>query len=87
LILSNGKTLTFPDVQNNKTVGTDFHYPIQSQGLLNLDAIMIPHIKNALEMAGGKVNGKAGAANLLNTNPSTLRKRMRKRVYDLAGNE
>jgi len=46
--------------------------------LLSLDEVSILHIKQALEIAGGRVNGKGGAAQLLKMNPNTLRARMNK---------
>jgi transcriptional regulator with GAF, ATPase, and Fis domain len=45
---------------------------------LALDKIMSTHIRRVLEMTGGRVGGERGAAHLLQINPSTLRKRMRK---------
>jgi transcriptional regulator with GAF, ATPase, and Fis domain len=45
---------------------------------MDLDIVVSRHIKKAFEMTGGKAHGESGAARLLNVNPSTLRKRMRK---------
>jgi len=45
---------------------------------LNLDAAMAAHIQKALARAGGKVDGPAGAAQLLGINSRTLRHRMKK---------
>ena len=39
---------------------------------------MARHIQKALALAGGKVEGKGGAAELLDVNPRTLRNRMAK---------
>ena len=36
------------------------------------------HIERALDLAGGKISGKAGAAQMLDINPNTLRSRMKK---------
>jgi transcriptional regulator with GAF, ATPase, and Fis domain len=47
-------------------------------GPLPLDEAMKAHIQAVLEMTGGKVQGKKGAAALLGINPSTLRNRMKK---------
>ncbi|HOT43049.1 MAG TPA: sigma 54-interacting transcriptional regulator, partial [Syntrophorhabdaceae bacterium] len=49
-----------------------------SQDDLTLKNIEIRHIKNALKIAGGKVEGRDGAAAILGINPATLRSRMRK---------
>jgi transcriptional regulator with GAF, ATPase, and Fis domain len=45
---------------------------------LSLDEMTVQHIREALESAGGKINGPGGAAQLLGLNPSTLRTRMNK---------
>ena len=43
---------------------------------LSLEDINSQHIRQALERAGGKINGRGGAAEILRINPNTLRKRM-----------
>ncbi|MDD3589552.1 MAG: helix-turn-helix domain-containing protein [Thermoguttaceae bacterium] len=48
----------------------------------SLDEVSIRHIKEALRMTGGVVEGKSGAAKLLKINPYTLRSRMRKFKID-----
>jgi transcriptional regulator with GAF, ATPase, and Fis domain len=40
--------------------------------------VTVRHIKQALEMAGGKINGPGGAAQILELHPNTLRNRMKK---------
>jgi DNA-binding NtrC family response regulator len=47
-----------------------------------LDEAMIEHIRRALEMTEGQVEGRRGAAALLGINPHTLRARMRKHGVD-----
>lgn len=46
--------------------------------LPSLAAINAQHIRQALKMSGGKINGPGGAAEILGINPSTLLKRMDK---------
>jgi DNA-binding NtrC family response regulator len=46
--------------------------------ILNLNEAMSFHIKYALKLAKGKVEGAHGAAELLGINPQTLRARMKK---------
>ena len=46
--------------------------------LLSLDEMNARHIRQALERAGGKINGPGGAAQILGIHPNTLRKRMNK---------
>jgi DNA-binding NtrC family response regulator len=46
--------------------------------VLSLDEINDRHIRQALETAGGKINGPGGAAQILGLHPNTLRSRMNK---------
>ncbi len=50
--------------------------------ILSLEAAMKRHIETALVATGGKIEGKNGAAALLEINPHTLRARMRKHTLD-----
>ena len=50
----------------------------RNQILSSLDEINARHIRRALEMAGGKINGPGGVAQILGVHPNTLRKRMNK---------
>ena len=45
---------------------------------VSLESVMRAHIAGVLEMTGGRVTGRGGAAELLKLNPSTLRAKMRK---------
>lgn len=56
--------------------------PAPSDRFLTLDEAMIEHIRRALEMTEGQVEGRRGAAALLGINPHTLRARMRKHGLD-----
>ena len=66
----------------------DFHQQYQSlrsqppqikkDAPIPLDTVIRSHIESVLELTEGKVQGKDGAAALLNVNPSTLRNRMRR---------
>jgi transcriptional regulator with GAF, ATPase, and Fis domain len=47
-----------------------------------LDAAMRDHVERALEAAGGRIEGRGGAASRLGVNPHTLRARMRKLGID-----
>ncbi|MGE5843146.1 MAG: sigma-54 interaction domain-containing protein [Deltaproteobacteria bacterium] len=50
----------------------------RNRTLPSLDEINARHIRQALKMAGGKINGPGGAAQILGLHPNTLRKRMNK---------
>jgi hydrogenase-4 transcriptional activator len=50
----------------------------RNRTMASLDEINAQHIRQALEMAGGKINGPGGAAQILGLHPNTLRSRMNK---------
>ena len=82
LILSRGEPLDFHDLKASMKTEPPFDSgkapDLQNEEALALDAIVSGHIRRVLEMTGGKVGGERGVANMLQVNPSTLRKRMRK---------
>lgn len=84
LILSNNQPLSFTEfasaISKNPVFTPDSLRPNSSNQRenLNLDAAMVEHIKKAMTIAQGKVEGDSGAARLLGINPRTLRNRMRK---------
>ena len=50
----------------------------QNRALPSFDEMTVQHIRQALQMAGGKINGPGGAAQLLGLHPNTLRTKMNK---------
>jgi DNA-binding NtrC family response regulator len=81
LIVNWGKTLAFRDVNphpgpTDPQAGPDREPP--AEALADLDTVVAGHIRKALRLSHGRVEGKNGAARRLNMHPSTLRKRMRK---------
>jgi transcriptional regulator with GAF, ATPase, and Fis domain len=50
----------------------------RDEPFVSLDEMNARYIRRALEKTGGKIYGPGGAAQILNINPSTLRKRMNK---------
>ncbi len=82
LILSGRNPITFENMLTPRKQEGLRHAP-RSFGsehgeLLALDAVVSQHIRTVLARTKGRVGGKGGAADLLQVNPSTLRKRMRK---------
>ncbi len=80
LIQSRGGVLSFETVWARQDPGR--HEGRRDSGrnrdLLSLDEISAQHIRQALETAGGKINGPGGAAQILGLHPNTLRNRMKK---------
>ncbi|NWF55928.1 MAG: sigma 54-interacting transcriptional regulator [Syntrophaceae bacterium] len=75
LIVRKGDTLTFDDLSGGKP-GQASKITVLADEPLKLDEAMSRHIRRVLDMTGGKVHGKGGAAEVLGINPSTLRNRM-----------
>ena len=78
LILSKGKPLTFQHVIQQSAADNTQTNGIEDDGFPDLDEMTIRHIKRALALSHGKVEGPGGAAELLNIKPNTLRSRMKK---------
>ncbi len=78
LIPSHGEQLEFSDFPD-QDVGSNRTSTVASRdgSELSLDHIVRNHIGEVLAMANGQVEGKGGAAELLDLNPSTLRYRMK----------
>jgi len=54
----------------------------EPRSLVTLDEAVIQHIERALRLTQGRIEGRLGAARLLNVNPHTLRAKMRKLRID-----
>ncbi len=67
------------DTINNDDSNISISYNLGlEKKLSSLDDVIANHIKDALKICNGRVEGGKGAAKLLDINPSTLRKRMKK---------
>ena len=77
LIISNGGIVRIPIIgtQAGQPVFTD---PNGDNSFLTLDEVISQHIRNALDISRGRIEGECGAAELLGLNPSTLRGKLRK---------
>jgi len=80
LIQSRGGVLSFETLSVPQTQAVREVTPEAGANLTNLslEEINSRHIRMALEMAGGKINGPGGAAEILGLHPNTLRSRMNK---------
>ncbi len=78
LILSEGKPLTFDDIEFKRIQPSEFSTELSEFELMNYDKMLFSFYQKALRLTEGKVEGKGGAAELLGVNPRTLRHRMRK---------
>jgi transcriptional regulator with GAF, ATPase, and Fis domain len=86
LILSKGEPLRFNDLEVPIQSEPSFKSrailepcpDFQIEESLGLDEILSHHIRHVLKMTGGRVGGIKGAAHLLQINPYTLRKKMKK---------
>ena len=81
LILRHEDALRFGELPGHEIAPLSPTDPL-SPRIYSLDEVMARHIKRALTMAKGRIQGVGGAAELLSINPSTLRKRMRKLGID-----
>ncbi|MCP4117059.1 MAG: sigma-54-dependent Fis family transcriptional regulator [Desulfobacteraceae bacterium] len=75
LIRHKGGMLFFEDIP---AVAAPYASAEQPSEDMDLNLAMAAHIRKALTMAGGKIHGPGGAAEILGINPSTLRNRMKR---------
>jgi formate hydrogenlyase transcriptional activator len=78
LILNKGAPINFSDLTGYKTEESPTLPGVPRKHPPTLEAVMSRHIKSVLDLTGGVVHGKEGAAEILGINPSTLRNRMNK---------
>ncbi len=79
IILSRGKDLVFPGIVDAGAASSGYPASRTTRDeMLCLRDLEANHIREVLHRAGGKINGRGGAAELLRLNPGTLRARMRK---------
>ncbi len=78
VIIQEGTPLTFEDIVGGKLIKDEGALQRPDRPDLTLHNIEAHYIRAAMEEAGGRVEGKTGAAARLGMNPGTLRHRMRK---------
>lgn len=78
LILNQGEPLSFNNLLKPFTAQKSVEFLGQENNILSLDKMISNHIRKALDMACGRIQGVGGAAELLDINANTLRSRMKK---------
>jgi DNA-binding NtrC family response regulator len=79
IILSRGRPLEFSGLVTASSRPQVASISLkESDQSMDLNDANAEHIRRALALAEGRVNGPGGAAEILGINPSTLRHRMRK---------
>ncbi len=76
IIINQGAPITFADLSGPQP--SPLLDPGEQEVELALDKVIQLHIRKVLQLTGGKVEGRGGAAELLELNPRTLQSRMRK---------
>jgi DNA-binding NtrC family response regulator len=78
LILNKDGIIRFDEILSAHKPEEDSFFTNPNEKILHLETVNSMHIRKALEIARGKINGPGGAAEILNINPNTLRHRMKK---------
>jgi transcriptional regulator with GAF, ATPase, and Fis domain len=78
LILSKDGILHFENILSPNVIKKKSAPLYETDNLPNLDIVASTHIRQALKVSKGRINGPGGAAEILGLNPNTLRHRMRK---------
>ena len=79
IIINQTGSLEFKDFRpQTRSVGLPENEPKNGTPIRPLDQLNFRHITLVMELTGGKVEGKDGAAELLEINPKTLRYKMEK---------
>lgn len=78
LILSRGAPLSFPQLANIRFEAASVAHKEKSHQATTMNEMMKNHIIDVLNLTNGRIEGKGGAAQVLDMKPSTLRARMKK---------
>lgn len=78
LIMAGSGPLSFIELQGIGRTEQREEFPLSPRSFPSIDEVMAGHIRRALQIASGRVEGEKGAAKLLGLKPSTLRNRMNK---------
>jgi transcriptional regulator with GAF, ATPase, and Fis domain len=77
-VLGNGPVVSIGDTLRSTAAPAGIPVPPASKQVRSLEDSERDHIRRALIVAEGRVQGPLGAAEMLGVNPSTLRSRMQK---------
>jgi DNA-binding NtrC family response regulator len=78
LILSRGAPLSFHHLANIRTEIPSVSHGEKNNQIITMNEIMRRHIISVLNLTRGRIEGRGGAAEILDMKSSTLRARMRK---------
>lgn len=78
MIICRGKPISFDFIHTKKQQTSFQKTPVKNDRYLTMAEMMTKHIEDVLSHTGGRVEGRGGAAEILDMNPSTLRARMKK---------
>jgi len=78
LIVGTGRELRLPELSLDPPLPHLPELPGPTSPVQPLDQLVADHLRRALRITGGRIEGPGGAADLLGLNPSTLRARLRK---------
>jgi len=78
LIINRGEPLTFSSLHVTMPENGEISAEQLADGFFDLDRAMARYIRKVMDMTGGRVEGKHGAARLLGIHPRTLQYRMKK---------
>ena len=78
-LILNPSRLTFEHLSSpppSQAMASEREETEENDDFPTLDEVLRGHIRKALHLTGGRIEGPAGAARILDINPSTLRSRM-----------
>jgi len=80
MIICRGKPISFDflQIRNNNESAPLQKTPGKKNRYLTMNEMMTKHIRNVLAHTNGRIEGKEGAAEILDMNPSTLRARIKR---------
>lgn len=78
MILSKGRPISFEFLEERRQKNQTQKKLPKGNEFLTMREMVVNHIRDVLAYTKGRIEGKEGAAEILDMNPSTLRSKMRK---------